>query len=567
MSLFTTLQLASNSLQAQQIGLQVVGQNIANVNTPGYSREVANLAPATTQRIGKLLIGLGVTVDSIKQVADAHLNERLRLATADRSGGEVQENVYQQLESIVGELSDTDLSTSMNNFFSSISQILDEPQDPGVRNLAVLQGITLAGDVNRLGSRVADIRNDLNQQVAGVVPDVNRLLKRIGELNVAITTIEGGSASGSEAVGLRDERNKALADLSQIIDIKTQEQDSGAVNVFVGGDYLVFEGQSRQIKSQFSAGPDGFSQANLLIVDSDSPLHFTSGKVAGLIDARDNIAGKLIGTLNDFSGKLAFEFNKVFSSGQGLTGYSQLTSQQAVDKRDVALDAAGLPFTPVNGGFDVLIRNKQTGLTKTTHIPIDLNGLDGDDITYNQLVSKLDAVDGISATLDINNRIVLKADSSNVEFSFSNDTSGTLAALGINTFFTGTTASTLGVNKAVSSDPTKFAASRSGIGGNTANAVDLAGFLDRPLDSANGKSINSVYSAMVSQVTQGSSVAKAVAEGYRTFEGTLQGQQLAVSGVNLDEEAVSMMAYQRAYQASARLVKTISDLLDVLVTL
>src|SRR5690606_25061482 len=78
MSLFSTLQLTSNALQAHQIGLQVAGQNIANVNTPGYSRAEVNLIPASTQRVGKLLLGLGVEVDSIVQKTDTHLNERLR---------------------------------------------------------------------------------------------------------------------------------------------------------------------------------------------------------------------------------------------------------------------------------------------------------------------------------------------------------------------------------------------------------------------------------------------------------------------------------------------------------
>ena len=153
MSLFGTLQLASNALQAQQIGLQVVGQNIANVNTPGYSRATVNLTPAATQRVGKLLLGLGVQVDSIVQVTDAHLNGRLRAAVADRVGGEVQESAYQQLEGILGELQDTDLSTSMNKFFSSISQILDQPESTSLRNLAVLQGQTLAVEVGRLADR------------------------------------------------------------------------------------------------------------------------------------------------------------------------------------------------------------------------------------------------------------------------------------------------------------------------------------------------------------------------------------------------------------------------------
>ncbi|MBN8626919.1 MAG: flagellar hook-associated protein FlgK, partial [Planctomycetes bacterium] len=131
----------------------------------------------------------------------------------------------------------------------------------------------------------------------------------------------------------------------------------------------------------------------------------------------------------------------------------------------------------------------------------------------------------------------------------------------------GTDAASLGVNSVVASDPAKFAASRSGIDGDTQNAVQLAQFADRLLDSANGRSITMVYSQMVSEVTQGAAVAKSVATGFRTFETTLKGQQLAVSGVNLDEEAVSMMSYQRAYQASARFISTIDDLLRMLTEL
>jgi flagellar hook-associated protein 1 FlgK len=567
MSLFTTLQMASNSLQAQQIGLQVVGQNIANVNTPGYTRSEANLHTGDTQRVGSLLLGLGVSVESITQKTDEHLNERLRSASSDRVGSEVQEGTYQQLESVLGELQDNDISSSMNNFLSAIAGILDAPQDASARNLAVTQGQSLTGDVNRLATRVTDIRNDLDRQIGDVVPDVNRLLQRIADLNVKITSIEGGSAGHSDAVGLRDERSAALTQLAQYMDIKTQEQTSGAVNVFVGGDYLVFEGQSRQIKSKTADSGTALGASKLYIAETDSPLQITSGKVAGLMDARDNIAGKMLSSLDNYAQTLAFEFNKAYSSGQGLRGFSQLTAERPVTAGDVPLDAAGLPYRPVNGGFDVLVRNTQTGITQTTHIAVDLNGIDDNDTTFNGLVTKLDAIDGISAHVDLSGHLVLESDSSNTEISFGNDNSGTLAALGINTFFTGTSAATIGVNAAVAADPTKFAASKSGIGGDTANAVELAAFLDKPLDTADGNSIDQVYSNLFNGVTQGSSVAQAAADGFRTFESTLQGQQLAVSGVNLDEEAVAMMSYQRAYQASARLIQTINQLLDTLVNL
>jgi flagellar hook-associated protein 1 FlgK len=566
MSLFSTLQLASNALQAQSIGLQVTGQNIANVNTPGYARAQINLTPAPTQRLGNLLLGLGVEVDSIKQSTDAHLNERLRSAMADTAGGDVRETVYGQLESAIGELEDTDISTSMNSFFSAISQILNQPESVSVRNLAILQGKTLAGDINRLAARASELRNDANDQIIEMEPEINRLLSRVADLNVKIATTEGGSLSTSDAVGLRDERAAALESLSKLIDVTTKEQTSGAINVFAGGDFLVFEGTHRNVELSFSEG-EGFNSATIIVRETESKLHVESGKLAALVEARDDVLGGFMKTLDNYASTLVFEFNKVFSSGQGLSGYSQITSEHGIADATKALDAAGLAFTPVNGGFDVLIHNKQTNLTTTTRIRVDLNGLDGDDTTYAGLVSQLDAVDGLKATTDQNGRLVLAAESPNLEFAFGNDSSGTLAALGVNTLFTGTSATDIGINSILASDPTKFAASRTGIDGDTSNAVDLAKFLDRPLDTADGKSIGQVYGELVAGVTQSSSVAKSVANGFRTFQDTLKGEQLAIQGVNLDEEAINMMSFQRAYAAAARLIKAIDEMLELLTNL
>jgi len=566
MSLFSSLQLASNALQAQSIGLQVVGQNIANVNTPGYSRAEMNLAPAATQRVGRLLLGLGVDVQSIKQRIDEHLNERLRSATADRVGGDIQQSTYSQLEGIINELSDTDLSSSMNAFFGSIAQVLSQPASVSVRNLAMLQGQTLAGDINRLASRATEVRDDLNEQVAEMAPDINRLLSQIAGFNVKIATAEGGGSLGSDAVGLRDQRSQALEQLAQLIDIQTQEQSSGAINVFAGGDFLVFEGVNRQVKVE-NTQVDGLNVAKLLISETDSPIVSASGKLAGLSDARDSIVGSFLGKLNDFTKSLAFEFNKVFSSGQGLSGYSQVTADQPVLNVDAPLDAAGLAYRPVSGSFNVLVHDKQTNLTRTTRINIDLNGLDDDDTSLTKLVTQLNAVDGVAASIDPNGKLIIKSLSPTTDLAFGDDTSGTLAALGVNTFFTGTTAATLGINAAVRNDPSKFAASRSGIDGDTANAVDLANFSDRILDTANGRSISQFYEQVVGEVTQGSAVAKSVATGFQTFEDTLRGQQLAVSGVNIDEETISMLGYQRAYQASARFIQTINELLNLLTNL
>lgn len=563
MSLFGSLQLASNSMQAQQIGLQVVGQNMANANTPGYSVEQAVLTPAPVQREGNLALGLGVQVSAIVQKVDEFLNERLRGTNSDVGNSQEQAQVYQNLESIVGALNNNNLQSSLNSFFSSISGVLNQPESVSVRNLAVLQGQTLAGDINKMANRVTNARSDLNTQIEGMTSDINRLVGDIAHLNAQITTTEGGTISHSQAVGLRDKRNQDLSDLSKLIGIRVEEQPSGAANVYVGGDYLVFEGTSRKVETAYTTD-QGFSAAHINLVDTNAPLDTQSGKLTGLLTARDKILGGFLDKLNSFASKLNFEFNKIYSSGQGLTGFQSMTSTNSVASASSPLDNAGLSFTPVNGSFQVQVLNKQTGLTQTTNINVDLNGLDQNETSLAGLATQLNAVNGLNATIANGGNLSISTMSPDLQFSFANDNSGALAALGLNTFFTGTTAADIGVNQAVVNDPGKFAASSAGIGIDTGNATKLARFMNQPLSSAGGATLTDVYNQMVGDVTQGSSVAQSVAQGNQTFQQTLQGRQSSVSGVSIDEEAVKMITYQRAYQASARLIATINDLLNTL---
>ena len=565
MSLFSSIQLASNALNAAQIGLQVTGNNIANASTPGYIREEVVLNPAPTQRVGSLLLGLGVDVTAIIQQVDRFLEERLRGANSDLLNGETQENTYLQLEALVGELSETDLSTSLNNFFNGINDILNQPESISVRNLAVLRGETLATDIRRLDARVRDIRRDVNNRVTNAADDINRLTSDIAELNVQIVTLEGGGTSASDAVGLRDRRLKALEELSGILNIRGVEQPNGSVTVFVGGEYLVFEGTNRPVTAAFV--PDrGLNVAEIRLEATDAPLNNASGELAGLITSRDEILGGFLDKLDDFARTLAFEFNKIYSSGQGLTGYEDLTSTSTVDDTQAALDQAGLSYTPTNGSFQVQVFNKQTGLTKTSDILVQLNGLD-DDTSLEDLAAALEAIDGISAAITPSRELTVTSDSPNVQFAFAADTSGVLAALGLGVFFTGTGAGDVNIDEVVRNDPSKFTASQSGVGADTENAILLAGFLDRPLDSQGGATLADTYDRLVGETTQGAAVARAVADGFRTFQRTLEGQKLAISGVSLDEEAINMITFQRMFQATARYISTVSDLLDLLVNL
>ena len=565
MSLFGSIQMANNAIRAQQIGLQVVGQNIANVNTPGYLREEVIFRPAPTQRIGNLLLGTGVQVEAVVQKIDKFLEERLRGAISDLANNESEENAYLQIEGLIGELGETDLSTSLNAFLSSIQEVLNQPESIATRNLATRLGRTFTDDVSRLAQSVTNLRNNLDDQVANAAGNINRLVEEIRVLNIRIAETEGGNSSGSDAVGLRDRRSVVLAELAEIVDIKVSEQQSGGVSVFVGGEFLVFEGTAREVTVVETLNR-GLSVAEIRLADTDSPLNLSSGLLQGLITARDEIAGGFYDQLDDFASAMIFEFNKIYSSGQGLTGYQEVLSDAQVDGSNLPLDEAGLSFQPINGSFQVIVRDRESGISETTDIFVDLNGLD-EDSTLDDIVAALDAIDQISASVTAEGRLSIVSNTSTSEFAFAEDTSGLLAALGVATFFTGDSALGMGVKQAVLDDPSLFAASAGGINEDTIVATQLGAFLDRPLSSQRGQSIGGLYERLISDVAQASTVARAVAEGTRVFAQGLHAQKLAISGVSLDEEAVRMMAFQSAFQATARYIATLDELLQILVSL
>ncbi len=566
MSLFSSITLAANSLRVNQIALQVVGQNIANANTDGYIREQVILTPAPTQRIGGVLLGMGVQVSAVVQKIDYFLEERLRGSVSEQASAGSLEGAYSQLEAIIGELTDTDLSTSMNNFFAAINEVLNQPEDVSVRNLAVLQGITLTQDIQRMTSRAQDLRSDVNGRIDNMAHDMNRLLEEIRQLNVRIAETEGGDISGSDAVGLRDQRLIALENLARLTDIRVVEQPSGGVIVYHGGDFLVFEGNKREVQVVY--GTDrGMTVAEIRMVDTDAALAPVSGELKGLISSRDDVLGTFIDDLDTFARTFMLEFNKVYTSGQGLNGFSTVTGEYAVDDVDLKLNDTGLTFTPESGVFQVMVYNTKTKLTETTDIQIDLDGLGNNDTTLSDLRDMLNAVDGVTAEITLDRKLKITSLAADQQIAFAGDTSGVLAALGMATFFTGTSARNIGVNADVKADPAKFAASKNGVGNDTELAVQLAAFGDRPIDSENGASITILYSRIVGKTTQGSTVARADANGASIFEATLRGQRLAISGVNLEEEAINMIAYQYAFTASARFIATLSKLFDILVNI
>lgn len=509
MSLFGTLQLAGNSMQATGVGLQVIGQNIANANTPGYSQEVVQLGTGPTQQEGGVLMGTGVVVQGVTSEVDQYVEQNLRSANSSVSSYSTQASVYQQLESMMSELttSGTDLTTSLTNFSAAVQNVLTSPTSDSIRQVAVTSGQTLAQNINQQASQVASFQSQINSQIPADAASINQLVTQIQQLNVQIAGFQAGVSNGSTAVGLTDQRQAALTSLSNLVNINVQPQPNGEVNVYVGNNYLV-DGGEAQLVSVTNSNAPGVYGPTLVVGATSSPLQATSGQYAGQIEARDQILGGYLDQLNSYSNTLANEFNKVYASGQGLSGYSSVASQNGVSDANAPLENAGLTNPPTNGSFQIVTQNSVTGQRETTTINVSLEGLGGD-TTLNGVASQINGIAGLTASVSASGQLSIASTDPNETFSFANDNSGFLASVGINTFFTGDSAATLGVNSDLVSDPTKFAASTGGVGVDTNNAEALAQFNTTPLASQGGQTITDLANSLVANVTAGSAAAQA----------------------------------------------------------
>lgn len=562
MGLFGTIQQSSGALQAAQIGLQVVGNNIANANTPGYVRQQLQQSSAEAVRIGGLIRGHGVRPTGIVQVVDKALAERMFNAKTDLAGAESLDKAYSQLEELTTDLNNEGLNQQLSMFNNALHELSAQPGDSSLRDFVILQAETLTQNIQRSREGALARRELWNSDLETIGEQINRLTERVARLNLEIATIEGGGLVHSDATGLRDQRYKDLEELATYVDINVQEQESGAVSIFVGGDYLVSNGNYREVYTAYGKTTGG---NEIRIIETDSPLQASSGILAATQTARDTIFGEYVDSLDDMAAALIRSVNEVHSQGQGRTGYQELLSSVAADT-GVPLEDAGLAWVPRNGTFDLSVVDEHGEVISDHRISVRMLGQVSDS-TISSIVADIDAIDGLTASVTAEGRIEILSDSPTSSFTFGQDTSGFLAAAGINTFFVGSSGLDIDVNDTLKQDADFLAISYGGIGEDTDALTGLLDLIDQPLDHLDGRSVRDSYETLVGGLGQKISLQQSATEGLRNFYATLQSQHLAITGVNIDEESIKMITYQRAFQASSRVIATASEMLELLVTL
>lgn len=567
MGLNAALQMAGRSLEVFTTGIQVAGQNIANASTPGYIRQDLKLDTSGNFRSGGLIMGTGAVVSGIRQQLDKFLETRIHSANADSSASKARDTIYKQLEGELNELGDADLSTGLSNFLGAVQEAANHPESTSARQGLITQGQELASTIGSLRTRVDQLRTDQSVKVDSLVGEANSLIEQIARLNPQITKLESSGLLKSDAGELRVQRYNALTRLSEIIPTKFVEREDGSVDVFSGNEYVILKGHTQQLTTQ-STVDRGVQVQSIRFTESGAEVPLTGGELAGVVQGRDQILGGFVDDLDTLTSNLIREFNQIHASGQGLIGFTSVTGTTPVLNTTTPLNNAGMAFPPQHGSFQIKVGNTTTGAAVTTTVPIDLDGINAaNDTTLTSLRDYINTnVTGVTASITIDGRFQLKA-ADGYDIKFGNDTSGVLTSLGINTFFQGTDSNTIQMNPIVLQDARYLATGQGGGPSDGTNALAMANFLKNPIAGLQGQSLDGFYDAIVSAIAQGSSSESAASAAYGDLRDSLLNQREQTSGVSIDEETLKMLQFQRSFQAAARIVSTVDELYQVLLTM
>jgi flagellar hook-associated protein 1 FlgK len=454
--LFGMLSTTARSLDSQRYGLDAAGQNIANVNTPGYSRRVVDFGavPPTSERLNA---GNGVEVLGVRRLRDRFLDRRLFQENPAQNRETALAEALGIVESSLGSPNAT-LNARLNQFFDAFGGLSQAPTSSTARADVLAKGQALAGEIRATDGRFQQAQLDSDRRIRDSVTEINSLANRLASLNDRIA-----NSDESGTLALSDEQNEVVRELSSYLDIETIDLPNGTVQVSFGrGKPLVVSDVAYAVTIQ-NEPTTGF--AHLYSGVTDVTTAITGGKVAGLIAARDVNIPSYRSQLDTLAYEVVNQVNTLHDAGFTLGG----------------VDAP--PF-----------------------------------------FQPLGAPAGAAQLIALDPTVAANA----------------------NLIAAGSVAATPGDN-------------------GTARA--LATLRDARVLSGGSATFTSFYTDLVYDVGEDRSVA--MSEGNVRAEVVAQIDNLrdSVSGVSLDEEAASMMRFQRAYEANARFFTTVNQTLDVLLNL
>ncbi len=328
-------EIGKSALAASQSALNTTGQNIANANTEGYSRKVTNFEASVNYLGGGLQIGSGVTVNEVTRVRNRFIDSQLSLQRQTLSYWSTMESKHLLIEQIYEEPGETGLSSIMNSFFESWSELANAPENSSLRENVIYQGDALVKKFNSLNERLTDMENELTDEISDEIEKFNDYAQQITEINSKLLYVDKRSGSYSS---LLDNRDVLLEKMNEIADITIQENDDGQVNLSLNGKVFLQKTHFIQLDSSKIDG----DMAEMNWSDGTTSATAQGGKLGALIDLRENIIPENIEKLDNLASAIVDTINTQHKAGYGYDGSTGVVffDVNSVDANTIALNSS-----------------------------------------------------------------------------------------------------------------------------------------------------------------------------------------------------------------------------------
>lgn len=547
MSIGSLLDTSRRALNAQSSSIAVIGDNIANVNTNGYTRRRAELVSTVGAAGGGFEIGSGVEVKNIVRITDQFLNRDLVGRIGDSAKAEIKSEFLERAEAPFNlEVNPVRINFQLNAFFSSLQDLQANPADISLRTQVLQSGNNLGVLINETYNSLAKLQREADDRIGVVISDVNRLTSSIAEINGQISRSE---SSDQQALTLRDQRDQMLRDLGKFVSFNTIEDSNKQVSVYLSNGFSLVSASN---------------SFNLEVTSSPS-FEPAGGYPPGLD------GGSLRHIVHDFGGGSHGDLTQIINSGSGeLGGLLEIRGTQSATDVN-SFDTTG-PLVEVAAQIELIARDLLTRFNFEYLGPDEDSGTAGHqpssfDLDGNQpnpfgLFSFVGAAagnnfgdvngDGIPSDADLN---ALMASSA-------------IGSFAGRIFFN--VDSERGFAAARDLDPAD--GSTSWLAGDSSNIVALINLRDANQTYTLGSystttTIDVLYSLSVANIGAKSARSKDDLNIALAREAQINELQQSVSGVNLDEEFALLIKFQRAFQGAARLIRIGDDLSTEIINL
>ena len=335
------ISIGLSGLLTAQSAMQTIGHNIANANTPGYSRQSLSISARTPDMGIYGPVGSGVTIDTIKRIKDELLNSQINDFTSFLGNSAVQSDTLNNIEAIYNELSESSLNGMLGKFFTSIQDMSTSPELVSTRYQLLQDAQNLVTHSFRsLSKQFTNLKVNVSQRIESKVATLNSLTTQIAFLNRRINDLELGSNNAS-ANDMLDKRDQLLTQLSELGDIRIiTNKDNSSVDVLLGGTLVVHGNQTETITTSLAG--EGITKIHGL-----AAANLNGGELAGLLNMQNVTIPKYMNDIDTLAASFIKEVNNIHSEGVGLSGgFTTLTSTNAVNSATEPLTNTGLPYAP-----------------------------------------------------------------------------------------------------------------------------------------------------------------------------------------------------------------------------